>query len=206
MSNIFPAKYFLQDQGLAIFLYEKFIKPREPEPPEDSEVDLLQALEEYLACHPPHEASSSAEDNPAEPSQDDSMENGVPDDMQQCGWIDEITNQRCPQPVLADLKAMLSHLNTEHDVRGSEKDLKECRWAVLRSGCESACGTISQRRNMPRHITMHLGLRFICNLCGKSFARPDLLKSHGRKDHQVQDNGEIEAKWQMAWVSIRTLC
>ncbi|KIK43956.1 hypothetical protein CY34DRAFT_803188 [Suillus luteus UH-Slu-Lm8-n1] len=188
-----------KDQGLAIFLYEKFIKPREPEPPEDLEVDLLQALEEYLARHPPNEASSSAEDNPAEPSQDDSMEIGVPDDTQRCGWMDEITNQRCPQFVLAGLKAMLLHLNTAHNVSGSEKAPKECRWAVLRPGYESACGATFQRRNVPRHIAKHLGLRWICNLCDKSFARSDLLKSHRRKDHQAQDKSEIETKLQMAW-------
>ncbi|KAG2753971.1 hypothetical protein P692DRAFT_20870093 [Suillus brevipes Sb2] len=188
-----------KDLPLAIFLYEKLIKPREPEPPEYPITDLLQASEEFSAGRPSNEASSGAEDHPAEPSQDDSTESGVPDDAQQCGWMDEITNQRCPQFVLAGVKAMLAHLNTAHDVSGSEKDRKECRWAVVRSGYDSACGAEFQRRNVPRHIAKHLGLRWICNLCDKSFARSDLLKSHERKDHQAQDNSEIEAKLQMAW-------
>jgi hypothetical protein len=120
--------------------------------------------------------------------------------------MDEITNQRCPQFVLAGEKAMLSHLNTAHGVSGSEKAPMVCRWAVLRSGNESACGDEFQRRTVPRHIRKHLGLRCICDLCDKSYARSDQLKSHRRKDHQAQNNGEMEAKLQMVWVSIRTPC
>ncbi|KAG1742502.1 hypothetical protein EDB19DRAFT_1701452 [Suillus lakei] len=97
--------------------------------------------------------------------------------------MDEITHQRCPEIVPAGLQPMLSHLNTVHNVCGSEKIPVECKWAVLRSGYKSACGMTSQRRNMPRHIAKHLGLRWSCKLCGKNFARPDLLRHHERKDH-----------------------
>lgn len=186
-----PLHFNEEDWGLAMFLHQKFIHHREPEPLE--EAVLLQALEEYLADHLPHEASSGAGDYP-EPSQDDPMEIDVPHDTQQCGWVDEVTHRKCPAFVPAGLQPMLSHLNTAHKVCGSEKESKECRWAVLGSGYESACGATSQRRNMPRHIAKHLGLRWTCNLCDKNFARSDLLKYHARKDHQAPDTIEIDAK------------
>lgn len=177
-----------EDWGLAMFLYEKFIHHREHlEEMEMPEAVLLQALEEYLAVHPPNEAGSGTKDR-LEPSQDGSTDVGVTGDTQQCGWMDETTDQRCPEFVPAGLRPMLSHLNVVHDVRGPEKDLMECKWAVPRSaGYESACGMISQRRSMPRHIAKHLGLRCTCKICGKDFARSDLLKCHERKNHQVQD-------------------
>lgn len=206
-----------ENWGLAMFLYEKLIRDKEPleemeeavllqaseeyfalhppneassgteDHPEPSQNNLaeigvlLQALEEFLALHPPNEASSGTEDHP-ELSQDD-MENGVPDDKQRCGWIDEMTNRKCFEVVPAGLRPMLLHLNMAHDVCGSETIKKECKWAVLRSGHESACGVPSQRRNMPRHIAKHLGLRWTCKLCSKNFARSDLLKIHERNSH-----------------------
>jgi hypothetical protein len=119
-------------------------------------------------------------------------ETGVPEDTQQCGWVDEVTHRRRIMFGPPGLKWMLSHLNTAHDVRGPGKTLKECRWAVLCSGYESVCGTTMQHRNLPRHIAeWHLGVRWICNLCGKSFSRSDILKSHERKDHwQAPDTSE----------------
>ncbi|KAG1851334.1 hypothetical protein DFJ58DRAFT_792848 [Suillus subalutaceus] len=164
-----------------MFLYEKFIHHKEPLE-ELSEADLLQASEEYLAVHPSNEAGSCTEDHP-EPSQDGPTEVGVPGNTWQCGWMDETTNRRCPELVPAGLQPMLSHLNTVHNVCGSERISMECKWAVPCSGYEFPCGNISQRRNIPRHIAKHLGLRYGCKLCGKDFARSDLLKYHERKDH-----------------------
>ncbi|KAG2142267.1 uncharacterized protein EDB93DRAFT_611079 [Suillus bovinus] len=166
-----------------MFFYGKFIHDRET-PKEISEAELLQALEEYLAAHPPNEASSGAEDHP-EPSQDDSTEIGAPDSMQKCHWMDETTHRKCSELVPAGLRSMLSHLNTVHNVNGSEKTKMECRWAVLRSGYESPCGGESQRRNMPRHIAKHLGLRWPCGQCDKVFARSDLLREHEHSHHSV---------------------
>ncbi|KAG1818011.1 uncharacterized protein BJ212DRAFT_120326 [Suillus subaureus] len=115
-----------------------------------------------------NEARSCTGDQP-ETSQDDPAEISVQNNTQQCHWIDETTHRKCLEFV------------------PEEKDQKGCMWAVIHSGHESACGGISQRRNMPRHIAKHLGLRCTCKLCGKDFARSDLLKGHERKDHQVQD-------------------
>ncbi|KAG2153386.1 hypothetical protein DEU56DRAFT_483192 [Suillus clintonianus] len=181
--GIISAKRFLQDEGLAMFLYEKFFRHGPPQP-EISETAALQAFDEYFTNLLSNEVSSGAEDHP-EPSQppDDPVEN-VPDDMQRCHWMNEATHQKCPALVSKGLKSMLSHLNRAHGVSGSEKIQKECKWAVLRSGSESACGTTFQRRNIPRHVAKHLGLRWLCKLCGKSFARSDLLKPHVRKDHE----------------------
>lgn len=118
-------------------------------------------------------------------------ETGAPDDTQQCGWVDEATHRKCIAFVPAGLKSMLSHLVTAHDVRGSEKELTACKWAVLCSGYEFACGTTMRHYNMPRHITVHLGMRWICNLCGKSFSRYDILRFHESKDHwQAPDTSE----------------
>jgi hypothetical protein len=175
-----------------MFLYWKFIhdqKPLKGMP----EADLLQALDEFSAVHPHTEASLGAEDHP-EPSQDDPMDIIIPDDTQQCGWMDEATHRKCLAFVPTGLQSMLLHLNTAHDVSGSEKESKECRWAVLRSGYEYACGKKFQRRNVPRHVATHLGVRYACDLCNKHFSRSDLLKSHERKDHEAQDNCEIDAK------------
>jgi hypothetical protein len=105
------------------------------------EADLLQVLERYWAVHLPNQISSGTEGLPDDPvdeehfkvhmfnetstgdhpahSQDDPMEIGIPSDMQQCGWMDETTNQRCPQFVpagLQPLQLMLSHLNTVDNV------------------------------------------------------------------------------------------
>jgi hypothetical protein len=190
-----------------MFLHETFIAHREPLT-QLLEADLLQALERYWAVHPPNQISSGTEglaDDPVdeehftvhmfnetgtgdhpEHSQDDPMEIGVPSDTRQCGWMDETTNRRCPQFVLAGLQPlqpMLSHLNTVHNVRGSEKDPIECKWVVHRSGCEFSCGKVSQRRNIPRHIAKHMGLRWMCQLCYKHFARSDLLRCHEHDDH-----------------------
>lgn len=186
-----PLQFNEEDWELAMFFYETFIHHREP-PTEMPEAILLQVLKEYLAVHLPNEASSGKEDHP-EPSQDDPTEISVSGDTRQCCWMDETTHRKCLELVPAGLQPMLSHLNTVHNVCGSEKTPTECKWAVLRSGCESACGSTSQRRNMPRHIAKHLGLRWACRLCDKDFARPDLLRLHERKDHQVQDTGEIDA-------------
>ncbi|KAG2074828.1 hypothetical protein BDR04DRAFT_1092407 [Suillus decipiens] len=210
--------FMTENWGLGMFLYEKFIRDKEPleeleeavllqasgeyfalHPPNEASSGtedhpgpsqnnsaeigvLLQALEECLALHPPNEASSATEDHP-EPFQNDPTEYGAPDDKQRCGWIDETTNRKCSEVVPAGLHPMLSHLNTAHNVCGPERTTIECKWAVLRSGHESACGVPSQRRNMPRHIAKHLGLRHTCKLCDKHFARSDLLKDHERKDH-----------------------
>jgi hypothetical protein len=141
--------------------------------------------EEYFAAQVSNEVRSCTGDHP-ESSQDDPTEIGIPNDTQQCGWMDETTNRRCPQLVpagLQPLQPMLSHLNTVHNVRGSEKDPIECKWVVHRSGCEYACGKVSQRRNIPRHIAKHMGLRWMCQLCYKHFARSDLLRCHERDDH-----------------------
>jgi hypothetical protein len=138
--------------------------------------------EEYFAAQMSNEVRSCTGDHP-ESSQDDPTEIGVPNDTQQCGWMDETTNRRCPQFVPAGLYPMLSHLNTVHNVRGPERIMIKCRWAVLRSGHESACGNKFQRRHVRRHIAPHLGLRWTCRLCGNDFSRPDLLSDHERKHH-----------------------
>ncbi|KAG1879805.1 hypothetical protein F4604DRAFT_534429 [Suillus subluteus] len=204
------------DRGLAMFLYETFIANREPIT-ELPEATLLQASEiywafhppnqissgyppvleplqlpddpldeEYFTVHPPNEAGSDTEDRP-EPSRDGPTEVGVPEITWQCGWMDETTNRRCPELVPAGRQPMLSHLNTAHGVRGAGKTLIKCKWVVLRSGYEIPCGQTFQRRNIPRHTENHLRLRHMCKLCGAHFCRADLLKSHERKNHRVQD-------------------
>ncbi|KAG0703331.1 hypothetical protein DFH29DRAFT_450764 [Suillus ampliporus] len=182
----FSDERFSQDEGFFMFL-NKF----RPSPlTEISETVLLQLKEEYdyltapdFADHLLHEVISLAEET-LEPSQPpgDPAESGAPEDTR-CRWVDKETNQRCNEPVPAGLKPMLLHLNKVHGVRGGEKTPIECRWAVLYSDCESACGTELQRRGIPRHIAKHLGLRSPCELCDKDFARADLLRDHIRKDH-----------------------
>ncbi|KAG1794148.1 uncharacterized protein HD556DRAFT_441304 [Suillus plorans] len=184
---IFSVKCFLQDEGLALFLYEKFVHNKETPIEAVSEAVLLQALEEYFAI-PPTEASSGIEDRP-ESSQDGPTEIGVPDDMQKCGWMDEATHKECPELVPAGRQSMLSHLNKAHNVRGPEKTEIKCMWGVLQSGYKIPCGEKFQRRTAPRHMTKHLGFRWQCEQCEKSFARSDLLRSHERDKHEVQDIG-----------------
>lgn len=189
---IFSVKCFLQDEGLALFFDKTFVHNKEIPIEEVSEAALLQALEKYLAI-PPTEASSGIEDHP-EPSQDDPTEIGVPDDAQECGWMNEATHEVCSELVPAGRPPMLLHLNTAHDIRGPETTEVECMWVVLKSGYKLPCGKKFQRRNIPRHIGTHLGLRFPCEQCEKSFTRSDSLRSHERDNHMVQDTSPTDAE------------
>lgn len=181
-----------EDEGLALFLDKTFVHNKEIPIEEVSEAALLQALEKYLAI-PPTEASSGIEDHP-EPSQDDPTEIGVPDDAQECGWMNDATHEVCSELVPAGRPPMLLHLNTAHDIRGPETTEVECMWVVLKSGYKLPCGKKFQRRNIPRHIGTHLGLRFPCEQCEKSFTRSDSLRNHERDNHMVQDTSATDAE------------
>lgn len=167
---------FLQDAErvrLMLHFDNTFIRGKEP-PTEIFEEALLQALECYKSSKGTSEPRLS---NAPE-------EIGHTDGLQRCLWVDKVTKQICCcESVPAGEKAMLSHLNKEHKVRGSETDVITCQWAV--SNSRGVCGKKFQRCNTPRHIAIHLGFnRVICTYCGKGFSRSDSLAEHVRNKHQ----------------------
>ena len=110
-------------------------------------------------------------------------ESGQMSNMLRCPWLvkDETTKKICGNIVPAEIRAILDHLSSEHDVRGGEKRLIVCGWATD----SGVCGRSFQRRHAKRHVESHLGLRYLCQHCSKKFARADLLRDHVRNEHQV---------------------
>ena len=100
-----------------------------------------------------------------------------------CPWVDtdKTTKQICGNPVPAEIRAILDHLSSEHDVRGEEKKVIVCGWATD----SGVCGRSFQRRHAKRHMESHLHLRYPCDYCSKDFSRADLLTEHVRDKHQV---------------------
>lgn len=197
---------FLQDLELLRQIHhfdQTFIHGGEP-PTEIPEVDLFQTYEGYWisekkfaeefghyftsVADPANEEGSSGIEGTSE-----SRLSNAPEEsggLHLCLWVDQLTKQICCNPVPAGIKLMLSHLNVEHDVRGSEKDPVVCQWAVFPSGSRAGgvCGKKFQRRNTRRHIAAHMSLRAFCTYpgCSKDFARSDLVAEHLRNEHKVE--------------------
>ncbi|OJA20836.1 hypothetical protein AZE42_02499 [Rhizopogon vesiculosus] len=160
---------------------------------ENEEARLVQAFVDYftsIADPANGEAGSGIESTSAprlsETPKDSALIHGT--QPCRCLWVDQCTKQICHESVPTK-KAMLSHLNKKHGVRGSEKDEVECQWAIFYSGSCQVCGNKFQRRNTPRHIAAHLDLRAFCPYCDKDFSRPDQLVVHVRDEHQAQRVG-----------------
>jgi len=83
----------------------------------------------------------------------------------------------------ADLDSLMIHLWDTHGPRGPDCMRLDCLW--LTNG-DHLCGENLRKSGYKRHISVHLGLRVVCEDCGQSFSRKDSVKKHKKEKHEAE--------------------
>ena len=90
-----------------------------------------------------------------------------------CEWGD------CGIWITSDKEAVKDHLARTHRVAlRKTADSVRCDWA----GCSSSI----QRTGLVRHFNTHLGLKWLCSVCGGAYTRQDSVGCHARREPRCQ--------------------
>lgn len=65
-----------------------------------------------------------------------------------------------------------------------DSDTKEKRYGVV---CDICSFVFQSKKHLARHKRIHMGIKVLCNLCGKSFSRNDALRVHKMTKHHGTD-------------------
>ncbi|KAF9222474.1 kinase-like protein [Gyrodon lividus] len=97
----------------------------------------------------------------------------------ECVWWSGV---RCGQSFFS-MPELVAHLQTAHGVDRSARELVVCMWGIQRGDVSVPCLAVLRRENLNRHIYVHLGHMYTCQLCGKTYSRSNTLKNHLFKMH-----------------------
>jgi len=95
----------------------------------------------------------------------------------QCMWFTGVAP--CGEG-FANLDDLFTHLGISHCVHGPANLRLNCFWLTNEG---HLCGNDLRRDGFRRHISIHLGLRAACEVCGNSYSRADTLRRH-LKEHE----------------------
>ena len=95
----------------------------------------------------------------------------------------QATGPSLPAAPIAPEEAIPAHMQPLRVQVGGTKRIYKCRV----EGCKE--GPSTSRATIVAHIRrVHLGVRLMCSLCGKTFLNPDAFRCH-RKIHTAQEQG-----------------
>lgn len=117
---------------------------------------------------PPNQQLSTPKSSPEWPSRLSPESESPSDQILACHW------EGCSN-VFDDAETLYTHLCDDHVGRKSTRNLTlTCKW----DNCDV---TTAKRDHITSHIRIHIPLKpYKCNLCTKSFKRPQDLKKHAR--------------------------
>ena len=87
-----------------------------------------------------------------------------------CCWDDCSIWMTCSKEAVKDHLTRIHNVEFKKHTDGPER----CKWA----GCSSS----PKRSGLVRHFLTHLGLRWSCSVCKRSYTRTDSVKSHTRRE------------------------